>query len=154
MGVLSKKKVCQIFHQKKIQKVLMKIDEMVDVFLNSSNSATHAFFSLAPPSCYTLNLKKLTEVSKVSWSSQFSYKILWSSFEKKIIKDKLHFSEKTPPKSPGFLGLDFTVQNACWLKNHTLFWLWNSTDTIREHFLIEFNFLVFSMSFRRHYWIL
>ena len=58
--------ICQIFHQKKIQKVLMKIEEMADVFLNSANFASHAPLTLAPPSGYTLNLKALIKVSKVS----------------------------------------------------------------------------------------
>ena len=35
---------------KKIQKVLMKIEEMADVFLNSANFAPHAFLTLASPS--------------------------------------------------------------------------------------------------------
>jgi hypothetical protein len=61
-----KKTVYWIFHQKKIQKVLMKIEEMADVFLNSSNFAPHAFLTLAPPSGYALNLKALIKVSKVS----------------------------------------------------------------------------------------
>ena len=51
---------------KKIQKVLMKIEEMADVFLNSANFASHAFFTLVPPSGYALNLKALIKVSKVS----------------------------------------------------------------------------------------
>ena len=78
-----KKTICQIFHQKKIQKVLMKIEEMADIFLNSANFASHAFLTLAPPSGYALNLKALIKVSKVSWTSQFSYEILKSSLEKK-----------------------------------------------------------------------
>ena len=45
-----KKTICEIFHQKKIQKVLMKIEEMADVFLNSANFAKHTFSNLAPPS--------------------------------------------------------------------------------------------------------
>jgi hypothetical protein len=61
-----KETICQIFHQKKIQKVLMKIEETADVFLNSANFAPHAFLTLAPPSGYTLNLKALIKVSKVS----------------------------------------------------------------------------------------
>ena len=61
-----KKTICQIFHQKKIQKVLMKIEEMADVFLNSANFAPHALLTLAPPSDYALNLKALIKVSKVS----------------------------------------------------------------------------------------
>ena len=52
--------------QKKIQKVLIKIEEMADVFLNSANFASHAFLTLAPPSGYALNLKALVKVSKVS----------------------------------------------------------------------------------------
>ena len=35
----------------------MKIDEMVDVFLNSANFAQQAILTLAPRSGYTLNLK-------------------------------------------------------------------------------------------------
>ena len=89
----------------RFQKVLIKIDEMADVFLNSTNFAQHAFFTLTPPSSNTWNLKTLTKVLKVSWSSQLSYKILWSPFERKFRKDKLYFSEKIPPKSPGSLGL-------------------------------------------------
>ena len=61
-----KKAIYQIFHQKKTQKVLMKIEEMADVFLNSANFASHAFLTLAPPSGYALNLKALIKVSKVS----------------------------------------------------------------------------------------
>jgi hypothetical protein len=61
-----KKTISQIFHQKKIQKVLMKIEEMADVFLNSANFAPHAFLTLASPGGYALNLKALITVSKVS----------------------------------------------------------------------------------------
>jgi hypothetical protein len=52
--------------QKPNQKVLMKIEEMADVFLNSANFAPHAFLNLAPTSVYALNLKALIKVSKVS----------------------------------------------------------------------------------------
>jgi hypothetical protein len=58
-----KKKICQIFHQRK---VLMKIEEMAGVFLNSANFAPHALLTLAPTSGYALNLKLLIKVSKVS----------------------------------------------------------------------------------------
>jgi hypothetical protein len=51
--------------QKKNQKVLMKVEEMEDVFLNSANFASHAFLTLAPPSGYALNLKALIKVSKI-----------------------------------------------------------------------------------------
>jgi ABC-type Zn uptake system ZnuABC Zn-binding protein ZnuA len=52
--------------QKKFQKVLRKIEEMADVFLNSASFAKHTFLTLAPPSGYALNLKALIKVSKVS----------------------------------------------------------------------------------------
>ena len=54
------------FTKKKIQKVLIKIEDMPDVFLNLANFAPHAFLTLAPPSGYALNLKVLIKVSKVS----------------------------------------------------------------------------------------
>jgi hypothetical protein len=54
------------FTKKKIQKVLMKIEEMADIFLNLANFAPHALLTLAPPSGYALNLKALIKVSKVS----------------------------------------------------------------------------------------
>ena len=83
----------------KFQKVLMKIDNMADVFLNSANFAQHPLLTLPPPSSYNLNLKAFIKVSKVSWIYQPSYKVLWSSFERKFWKDKLNFSKKTPPKA-------------------------------------------------------
>ena len=101
-----KKTICEIFHQKKIQKVLMKIEEMADVFLNSANFASHAFLTLAPPSGYALNLKALIKVSKVSWTSQLSYEILRSSFERKFDKTNFISPKRTPPKSPHQIGLN------------------------------------------------
>ena len=100
-----KKTICEIFHQKKIQKVLMKIEEMADVFLNSANFASHAFLTSAPPSGYALNLKALIKVSKVSWTSQLSYEILRSSFERKFDKTNFISPKRTPPKSPHQIGL-------------------------------------------------
>ena len=97
-----KKTICQIFHQKKNQKVLMKIEEMADVFLNSANFASHAFLTLAPPSGYALNLKALIKVSKVSWTSQLSYEILRSSFEWKFDKTNFISLKKTLPKAHVF----------------------------------------------------
>ena len=46
-----KKTICQTFH-KKNQKVLMKIEEMVDVFLKSVNFEPLALLTLVPPSGY------------------------------------------------------------------------------------------------------
>ena len=51
---------------KKIQKVLMKIEEMANVFLNSTNFAKHAFLNLVTPISFALNLKALIKFSKVS----------------------------------------------------------------------------------------
>jgi hypothetical protein len=45
---------------KKIQKVLMKIEEMANVFLN----AKRTFLTLASPSGYSLNLKALIKLKK------------------------------------------------------------------------------------------
>ena len=59
------KKICQILHQKQIQKVLMKIEEIADGFLNVANFVPHAVLTLTPPSGYDLNLKALIMVSKV-----------------------------------------------------------------------------------------
>ena len=42
---------------KKIQKVLMKIDKMADVFLNSADFRQHASFYLAPLRSYTMKLQ-------------------------------------------------------------------------------------------------
>ena len=83
----------------------MKIEEMADVFLNSANFAPHALLTLAPPSGYALNLKPLIKVSKVSWKSQLSYEILRSSLKRKFDKTNFISPKKTPPKSPGLLGL-------------------------------------------------
>jgi hypothetical protein len=52
--------------QMKNQKVLMKIEEMADVFLNLANFAPHAILTLAPPRGYALNIKLLIKVSKVT----------------------------------------------------------------------------------------
>ena len=97
-----KKTICQIFHQKKIQKVLMKIEEMADVFLNSANFASHAFLTLAPPSGYALSLKALIKVSKVSGTAQLSYELFRSSFERKFYKKNFISPKKTPPKAHVF----------------------------------------------------
>ena len=66
------------FTKKRIQ----KIEEMPDIFLNSANFASHAFFISASPSGYALNLKALIKVSKDNWTSQLSYEILRSSSER------------------------------------------------------------------------
>ena len=83
----------------------MKIEEMADVILNSANFAPHAFLTIAPLNSYALNLKALIKVSKVSWTSQLSYELLRSSFERKFDKTNFVSPKKTPPKSPQFLGL-------------------------------------------------
>jgi hypothetical protein len=45
---------------------LMKIGKLVYVFLKSAKHTKNTFLTLAPPSSSTLNLKTLTQVSKVS----------------------------------------------------------------------------------------
>ena len=60
---------------------------MADVFVNLANFVQHTLLTLAPPSGYILNLKALINASKVCWASQFSYIVLWSSFERKFRKD-------------------------------------------------------------------
>ena len=96
-----------MFNQKKIQKVLMKIEEMADVFLNSANFAPHALLNLAPPSGYTLKLKTLIKVSKVSWTSQLSYEILRSSFESKFDKTNFISPKKNTSQKPGLFWVKF-----------------------------------------------
>ena len=62
----------------------MKIEEMADVFWNLTNIVKNRILTLAPPRGYALNLRALIKVSKVSWTSQLSYDILRSSFERKF----------------------------------------------------------------------
>ena len=85
----------------------MKIDEMAFFFLNSANFVQHTYFTLVPPSSYTWNIKALTKVSKVSWSYQLSYKLLWSSFQRTFRKEKLYFSQKNLFKAPVQLELSY-----------------------------------------------
>ena len=42
----------------------MKLEEMADIFLNSANFVSHAFLTLAPSSCYALNLKALIKLAE------------------------------------------------------------------------------------------
>ena len=84
---------------------MIKIEETADVFLNSAIFVQHAFLTLAPPSGYALNLKALIKVSKVSWTSQLSYKILRSSLEKIFDKTDFISLKSTPQNNPGLLGL-------------------------------------------------
>jgi hypothetical protein len=46
-----------------------------------------------------LNLKALLKVSKVSWTSQLSYEILRSSFERKFDKANFISPKKSFPKA-------------------------------------------------------
>jgi hypothetical protein len=92
-----RKQFIKSFTKKQIQKFLIKIDEMADIFLNSANFAPHAFLTLAPPSAYALNLKAVIKVSKVSRTYQLSYEIFRSSFERKFDKTNFISPKKTPP---------------------------------------------------------
>jgi hypothetical protein len=49
------------FTKKEIKKVLMKIEEMADVFLNSANFASHVLFTLALPTGYALNINSIDQ---------------------------------------------------------------------------------------------
>ena len=94
--------ICQIFHKKKIKKVLMKIEEMAKVFLNLAYFAQRTLLNLAPPSGYALNLKALIKVSKISWTSQLSFEILRSSFERKFVKTNFISPRKNTSQKPAF----------------------------------------------------
>ena len=52
-----KNPICQIFHQKSFT-VWMRIDEIADVFLNSTNFSQHTLLTLTSPS--TLNSKSIS----------------------------------------------------------------------------------------------
>ena len=75
------------------------------VFLNAANFTKQNFLNLAPPSRYALNLKALIKLSKVSWTSQLSFEILRSLFERKFDKTNFISLKRTPPKRPHHLGL-------------------------------------------------
>ena len=114
---LSKKNpICQIFHQKTFQKVLMEIEEMADVFLNSSNFAKQTCLTLLPPSGDALNLKALINLSEVIWTSQLSYEILRFSLERKFDKTNFISPERIPPISPHLLGLKVLAWEICSMK--------------------------------------
>ena len=83
---------------------MITIEEIKDVFQDSANFAPHALLTLAPPSDYALNLKALIKVSNIS-TSQLSYEILRSSFERKFDKTNFISLKRTPHKSPHRLGL-------------------------------------------------
>ena len=104
---------------------------MVDVFQNWANFWQRAFSTLVPPSSYTM-----TKVSKISWASQLSYEILYSSFEWKFRKDKLHFYQKTPPKSPHQLGLISFSSNEKkgYMQSYSLTWPRKSSFTLLDFF--------------------
>ena len=83
---------------------------MADVFLNSANFAQHTIL--------TLNLKALVKVSKVSWTSQLSYKVLYLHFKENSENKNLIF-----PKSLGLLGLRIAL---VYIAHHRtrIQWLW------------------------------
>ena len=85
-------------------RVLIKIEEMADIFLNWTNFAKHTSSTLMPPSGYTLNLKALIKVPKVSRKSQLSYEIFRSSLERKFDKTNFISPKKHLPKARIFLG--------------------------------------------------
>ena len=52
---------------KKIQKVLMEIDKMADVYLSRLIFGHMTFLNFAPPSIYTLNLRTLKRCQKLKF---------------------------------------------------------------------------------------
>ena len=60
------KKIVAINQIRGSQLSLRKIEEMTNVYLNSTNFAKHTFLTLVPSSGYSLNLKTLIKLSKVS----------------------------------------------------------------------------------------
>ena len=126
---------------KRNQKVLMKIEEMADIFLNLANFVPHALLTLAIPSSYFLNLKVLIKVSKVSWTSQFSYEMLRFSFERKF--DKTNFiSPQKPSQKPAF----FRVNHICSLDKYPLYT--SMYPKIRQWYPISIPSLPISYFFR------
>ena len=99
------------FSPKKIQKVLTKIKEMVDVFLNSANFAKHTFLTLVPPSGYALNLKVLIKVLKFGWTSQLLYEILCFHLKENLIR-QTSFLQKKPSQKPA----SFKVKRICYFR--------------------------------------
>ena len=86
----------------------MKIEEVAIIFLNVASFVSYAFLTLAPPRGYALSLKALIKVLKVSWTSQLSYEILRSSFERKFDKKNFISPKRTPLKSPHQIGLKYS----------------------------------------------
>jgi hypothetical protein len=74
----------------------MKIEEMAYVFLNLANFTSNAFLTLAPPRGYAFNLKALIKVPKVSCTSQLSYEIHRSSFERQFDNTNFISPKSTP----------------------------------------------------------
>ena len=94
------------FSPKGFQKVLMKIDKLENVFLNSTNFWQLVFFTLVPPCSYTLNLKTLTKVSKISFDMKYRNLHL----KKKIKKTNFISSKKHLTKNNEFLELNAMLQ--------------------------------------------
>ena len=107
----------------------MKIGEMADVFTNSAYFAQHSFFNLGTPSSYTLNLKALKKVSKVSWTSQLFLKE--NSEKTNFISPK-----KLLPSHPGLRGLRIHI-NLCSIFLNFPYWIT----------IISWNFLAIHNSF-------
>ena len=75
----------------------MKIEKMVDVFLNSANFVLHAFLTLVPPSSYALNLKALINwCQKLAEHLIFHMKYLDLHLKENLIR-QTSFLRKTPP---------------------------------------------------------
>ena len=115
--------------------------KVVVVFLNSANFCQHVFSTLAPPSSYTMNLRTLTKVAKVSQTSKLSYEILNENSEK---TNFISHKKKTHPKSQHRLGLKliYSEKATKFCKIFTL--LLSSVVPVKSKVKISQNFVAFS----------
>ena len=74
----------------------MKIEEMVDIFLNSVNFASHAILTLAPLSGYVLSLKALIKLAE---HLSFHMKCLDFHLKENLIKQTSFLQKKPFPKA-------------------------------------------------------
>ena len=121
------KSICQIFHQRK--KVLRKIEEMVDVFLNLANFAPLALLTLAPPVGNALNLKALIKVSKVHLG--FHMKHLDLYLKKNLIRQTSYLQKNASQKPTSF-------RVNIWDKLYNLSWNFHSVYAIEVKQLIHY----------------
>ena len=77
----------------------MKIEEMADVFLNSANISSDAFFTLALPSGYALNLKHWSRCQKLAEHLSFHMKHLDLHLKVSLIRQTSFLQKRHFPKA-------------------------------------------------------